>query len=87
MANNKWKAKLQDLYSKTVLLTLCIVLLLLISTVAPFLGYDGGGDPADLIWWLFWVVAWVVGSFSIVCGIYVVISRHISSLRNNQRKD
>jgi hypothetical protein len=87
MANNKWKAKLQDLYTKTVLLTLGILLLLLISFVAPFLGYDGEGDPADLIWWLFWAVAWVVGSFSIVYGIYVVISQHISSLRNNQRKD
>jgi O-antigen/teichoic acid export membrane protein len=87
MANNKWKTKLQDLYSKTVLLILGIVFLLLISIVAPYLGYDGGGDSADLIWWLFWAVAWVVGIFSIVCGIYVVISRHIRSLRNNQRKD
>ena len=76
MANNKWKAKLQDLYSKTVLLTLGIVLLLLISFVAPFLGYDGEG-AADLIWWLFWAVAWIVGSFSIVCAIYVVISQYV----------
>ena len=80
MANNKWKAKLQDLYSKTVLLTLGIVLLLLISFVAPFLGYDGEG-PADLIWWLFWAVAWIVGSFSIVCAIYVVISQYVRKLK------
>lgn len=87
MADNKWKAKLQDFYSKTVLLALGIVLLVLLSFVAPFLGYDGGDDFAGLIWWLFWAVVWVVGSFSIVCALYVVISRHIRGLRTNRRKD
>jgi len=76
MASNKWKAKLQDLFFKTVFLALGILLLLLISIAAPFLGY-GGGDIVDLIWWLFWAVVWVVGSFSIVSVIYVVVSQYI----------
>ena len=87
MANNKWKAKLQDFYTKTILLALGIVILFLISIAAPFLGYDGGDDPADLIWWFFWTVVWVVGSFSIVCALYVVISQHIRGLRTDRRKD
>ena len=62
-------------------------ILLLISIAAPFLGYDGGDDPADLIWWFFWAVVWVVGSFSIVSALYVGISRHIRGLRTDRRKD
>jgi hypothetical protein len=73
MAHNKWKAKLQDLYTKIVLLILGTVIFLLISIVAPFLGYDGGGDPADLIWWLFWAVVWVVGSIAMLSFFVVII--------------
>jgi len=72
MAHNKWKAKLQDFYAKTVLLTLGILFLLLISIVAPYLGYDGEG-AVDLIWWLFWTVVWVVGSFALISFIVVII--------------
>jgi len=77
MVNNKWKAKLQDLYSKTVLLALGIVLLVLLSFVAPFLGYDGGDNPVDLIWWGFWAVAWVAFGLSIVSVIYAVVTHPI----------
>ena len=77
MADNKWKAKLQDFYSKTVLLALGIVLLVLLSFVAPFLGYDGGDDSVDLIWWGFWAVVWVAFGLSIVSVIYAVVTHHI----------
>ncbi len=77
MESNKWKAKLQSLYSKTVLLTLGILLLALISIVAPFLGFDGGDDSVDLIWWIFWAVVWVAFGLSIVSVIYVLVSQQI----------
>ena len=76
MAKNKWKVKLQDLYAKTVFLTLGIVFLFLISIVAPYLGYDGEG-AADLIWWGFWAVVWIVFGLSIVSVIYVAVSQYI----------
>ncbi len=77
MADNKWKAKLRDLYSKTVLLAFGFLFLVLLSLIAPFLGYDGGDNPVDLIWWIFWAVVWVAFGLSIVSAIYLVVSQYI----------
>jgi Na+/melibiose symporter-like transporter len=67
MANKKWDEKWQDLKAKTFLALVAFLILGVVSWIS------GESDPVDAVWWGFWAVVWIVGSFSILCFIYISI--------------
>ena len=63
--------------TKILLFAVAVLLLGLTSFIFASLGLIDpetyGSDPVDLIWQIFWAIAWIVGSFAMLIFIYHAI--------------